>query len=140
MKSLTKQSEAFEGATKTDRRKGERKNLTSIKVAELTSISNYGLIASEACIVDVSLQGFLLQLDRKLITQEDLRADLNLDAIKGETLLMVLPDMNLDLDGEVTRTKHLGKGLFEVAIEFSEDVPEYWRQCLIDLLPGPNEI
>lgn len=48
--------------------------------------------------------------------------------------------MNLDLDGTVNRTLHKGRGNFEIAIEFSRDVPEYWRECLIDLLPAPGEM
>ena len=48
--------------------------------------------------------------------------------------------MNLDLDGRVVRASHIGRGAFEIALEFSEDIPEYWRECLVDLLPEPGEI
>lgn len=125
---------------KAERRQADRKNLTTIKVSEITSISNYGLIAHQGSIVDVSTTGFLLHMDRKQMAIDDLRTTLNFDSLVGEVLLMFLPDMNLDLDGEVIRTEHIGKGQFEVAIQFSKDVPEYWRECLIDLLPAPGEL
>jgi hypothetical protein len=58
----------------------------------------------------------------------------------NQRVVLFLPQMNLDLDGTVMRTKHIGKGQFELGIKFSDDVPEYWRECLIDLLPRPGEL
>jgi hypothetical protein len=34
----------------------------------------------------------------------------------------------------------LGKKGFYVAIDYSEEAPEYWRECLMDLLPNPGEL
>jgi hypothetical protein len=43
--------------------------------------------------------------------------------------------MNLEIGGVVARTKFLGKDGFIVAIDYTEDAPDYWRECLMDLLP-----
>jgi hypothetical protein len=50
-----------------------------------------------------------------------------------------IADMELEIDGCISRTRFIGSGLFEIAIDLSEDAPEYWRQCLVDLLPGTDE-
>jgi hypothetical protein len=125
---------------KAERRINERKMIDEIVVSELTSLSNYNVIANSGIIVDASSSGFLMEIKRKNIVTNDLRDSLSLDALIGHQVVMFLPQMNLDLDGSVTRTLHKGQGIFEIAVTFSPDVPEYWRNCLVDLLPGPGEI
>ncbi len=125
---------------KAERRLRERKATQQITVAELTSLSNYNVIAHAGSIVDVSSAGFLLLIDRKEIVAKELRDSLSLTSLIGHQVVMFLPQMNLDLDGTIIRTEHKGKGFFEVAITFSPDVPEYWRDCLVDLLPAPGEL
>lgn len=127
-------------AAKSDRRVRERKVVDEIVVSELTSLSSYNIIAHAGIIVDASASGFLLSLDRKQFAPKDLRDSLTLDSLIGHQVVMFLPQMNLDLDGTIVRTEHKGKGRFELAITFSPDVPEYWRDCLVDLLPAPGEI
>lgn len=127
-------------ALKAERRNKERKAVDSILVTELTSLGHYLIVAQEGLIVDASPKGFLLQVDRKDLVPEDLKTNLTLDSLIGETVVMFLPQMNLDLDGTVRRTHHIGKGLFQIAVEFSDEVPEYWKECLIDLLPAPGEL
>lgn len=125
---------------KAERRIKERKSVDQIVVSELTSLSSYNVIARTACIVDASATGFLLLLDRKELAAKDLRDGLTLDPLIGHQVVMFLPQMNLDLDGTIIRTEHKGKGQFEVAVTFAPEVPEYWRDCLVDLLPAPGEI
>jgi hypothetical protein len=74
------------------------------------------------------------------LVPKDLRDNLTMDCQVGHQVEMYLPQMNLDLDGTITRATHVGKGNFEVAVTFSSEVPEYWRDCLVDLLPSPGEI
>jgi hypothetical protein len=126
-------------AAKLDRRVRERKIVDEIVVSELTSLSSYNIIAHSGTIVDASASGFLLSLDRKNVAAKDLRDSLTLDSLIGHQVVMFLPQMNLDLDGTIVRTEHKGKGRFEIAVTFSNDVPEYWRDCLVDLLPAPGE-
>ncbi|MCB0392158.1 MAG: hypothetical protein KDD58_12780, partial [Bdellovibrionales bacterium] len=118
----------------------DRKTVDSIHVSEITSLHSYQLIASEGYIVDASARGFLMVVTRKDLVPQEFRDNLNLDSLIGTILCLYLPQMNLDLDGKVVRAKHIGRGVFEIALEFSDDIPEYWRECLVDLLPEPGEI
>ncbi|MCB0355835.1 MAG: hypothetical protein KDD40_02450 [Bdellovibrionales bacterium] len=123
-----------------ERRIIDRKTVDSIHVSDITSLNNYQLIANEGYIVDASARGFLMVITRKDLVPTELRTNLNLDNLVGSNLCLYLPQMNLDLDGKVVRAKHIGRGVFEVALEFSDDIPEYWRECLVELLPEPGEI
>lgn len=125
---------------KAERRIAARKVVDFIHVNELTSLSSYSVLAHEAVIVDASQSGFLLAVDRTQLVPKEFRENLNMDSLIGHQVVMFLPQMNLDLDGTVTRASHVGKGRFEIAVTFSKDVPEYWRDCLVELLPAPGEI
>ena len=125
---------------KAQKRLALRKTTREIHVTQLTSLSTYAVIAHEGQIVDASSSGMCLIVDRKSLVPSDLKSTLTLETIIGQQVVMFLPDMNLDLDGTIRRTLHRGRGKFEVAIEFSPEVPEYWRECLVDLLPAPNEL
>jgi hypothetical protein len=125
---------------KAERRLRERKAVDEIVVAELTSLSSYNVIAHTGTIVDASASGFLLIVDRKDLVSKNLRDGLSLASLVGHQVVMFLPQMNLDLDGTITRADHKGKGQFEIAITFASDVPEYWRDCLVELLPAPGEM
>ncbi|MGE0528350.1 MAG: hypothetical protein AB7G93_14165 [Bdellovibrionales bacterium] len=125
---------------KMERRIAARKVVDFIHVTELTSLSNYSVIAREGVIMDASQSGFLVKIQRSQLVPKELRENLSMDHLIGHQVVMYLPQMNLDLDGTVTRAQHIGRGEFEVAVTFSKDVPEYWRDCLVDLLPSPGEI
>lgn len=125
---------------KAERRIAARKTVDLIHVNELTSLSSYSVIASVGVIVDASQSGFLLSVDRSQLIPKEYRENLSLANLVGHQVVMYLPQMNLDLDGTITRADHVGKGKFEIAITFSPEVPEYWRGCLVDLLPAPGEI
>lgn len=122
-----------------DRRLAERKQVDYIQVNDLTSISDYQLIARTARIVNASTNGFLMELHRDDLVPESLRSNISLEAALGQQVALYLPQMNLDLDGTITRAMHKGKGIYSLVVDFSADVPEYWRACLIDLLPQPGE-
>lgn len=122
-----------------DRRLAERKQVDFIQVNDLTSIGDYQLIAKSARIVNASTNGFLMELHRDDLVPEELRSNLSLEAALGQQVALYLPQMNLDLDGTITRASHSGKGVYTLVVDFSADVPEYWRACLIDLLPQPGE-
>ncbi|MCB0362883.1 MAG: hypothetical protein KDD35_09175 [Bdellovibrionales bacterium] len=125
---------------KAERRSADRKSVGKIEVAEVTSLSNYKVLIKKGIIVDASITGLLIRIERADLVPDELKSNLTLDSIVGQQIVLFLPQMNLDLDGTVNRTHHKGKGVFEVAIVFSDDVPEYWRECLIDLLPSPGEL
>jgi hypothetical protein len=125
---------------KAERRVAARKVVDFINVAELTSLSSYSVIARSGVIVDASQSGFLLRVERSNLIPQEYRDNLSMENLVGHQVVMYLPQMNLDLDGTITRATHVGKGNFEIAITFSPDVPEYWRGCLVELLPAPGEI
>ena len=125
---------------KAERRIATRKVVDFIHVNELTSLSIYSVVAREGVIVDASKSGFLLAVDRTQLVPKELRENLDMQSLIGHQVVMFLPQMNLDLDGTVTRAAHVGKGRFEIAVTFSADTPEYWRDCLVELLPAPGEI
>ncbi len=123
-----------------NRRLAERKETEGIEISDLTSISNYSVIARYGKIINASNSGFLIEIERHSLVPEDLRENLSLDSTIGQNVVLYLPQMNLDLDGTISRTKRVGRGKYVIAINFSSDVPEYWRDCLVELLPAPGEI
>lgn len=123
-----------------ERRVADRKSIDYIQVNDLTSITDYTVIAKHGQIVNASTSGFLLEIDRKDLIPQHLKENLTLEATLGQQVVLYLPQMNLDLDGTITRATHSGRGKFVIAVDFSAEVPEYWRACLIDLLPAPGEI
>ncbi len=125
---------------KAERRLASRKVVDFISIVELTSLSSYSVIAREGVIVDASRSGLLLRIERRCMVPKEFRENLTLGPLVGHQVVMYLPQMNLDLDGVITRADHVGKGFFEIALTFSSDVPEYWRDCLVELLPAPGEI
>lgn len=125
---------------KTDRRVAGRKEVEGILISDLTSITNYSVIAKSGRIVNASTSGFLVEINRKDLVPKTLRQNLNLESLLGQHVALYLPQMNLDLDGSVTRANHVGKGRFVIGVDFSYEVPEYWRACLVDLLPVPGEM
>ena len=123
-----------------NRRIADRKDVDVIEITDLTSLSDYEILVRQARIVDTSTSGLLLEVERKHLVPKNLRENLSLQEIKGLKVAMFLPQMNLDLDGTITRADHIGKGKFEVGIQFSDEVPLYWRECLVELMPAPGEI
>jgi hypothetical protein len=125
---------------KSDRRYALRKKVEGVQFNDLTIVTSYSILAKCGRIVDASTSGFLIEIERQDLVPEELRKNLSLEATLGQQVALYLPQMNLDLDGTVTRASHVGRGRFVMAVDFSFDVPEYWRACLIDLLPAPGEI
>jgi hypothetical protein len=87
----------------------------------------------------VSPTGLLLRVDRENILAHSLRSTLTLSSIIGASVGFTIEVMDTYIEGAITRTKLESHGSFLVAVDFREDAPEYWRQCLVDLLPGEEE-
>jgi hypothetical protein len=128
------------GNSKYNRRVAPRKEVTPIHVSYLTSLDDFAKIAKNCEITEASSSGLLLLIKREDIIPQALRKTLSLDALIGDRVFMHLEEMNLEVSGVITRTQLSGKKGFYVAIDYSEDAPEYWRECLMDLLPRPGEI
>lgn len=128
------------GAPKRNQRMSPRKQTTPIRVSSVTSLDSFAKIAKSCDIVEASATGLLLVVKRESLIPQALRRNLTLDSLKGDRVFLRLEDMDLEISGVVARTQLLGKSGFLIAVDYSEDAPEYWRECLMDLLPTPGEI
>jgi len=126
--------------TQPNRRVAPRKEVTPVNVSYITSLSDFTKIAKNCEIIEASATGLLLLIKREDLLPSTLRKNLSLDLLVGESVFMHLEDMNLEISGSIARTQLLGKKGFHVAVDYSEDAPEYWRECLMDLLPIPGEL
>lgn len=125
---------------KAEQRVSPRKDLDPIHIEALTSLDNFSLLARTGLIVDASASGFLLHIKRDDFVPKILRKNLNVDCIIGEQIKLSIHEMNLEIQGKVTRTEYIGDSIFEIAIDFSDTAPSYWRECLLDLLPDKGEM
>jgi len=122
-----------------ERRAAKRKVIHSLDIDHVIDNNTLKKICTKAKIVDTSIKGFLLVIEREDLLLEDLKSSLTLESLKDMSLSLYVPAMDLELDGNIGVTRHVGKGTFEVLVEFSADTPKYWRECLMELLPEPNE-
>lgn len=113
-----------------------RKNVTYLTLDTFSSLENLQKLAKHGEIIEASSSGLLIHFKREDFLAKELRSNLNLDTLLGHNVFMNIHEMNLEISGTVTRTQFLGKKGFLVAIDYSTDAPEYWRECLMDLLPG----
>lgn len=123
-----------------NRRVAPRKDITPLTISSMSDLENLAKIARGGMVVEASTSGFLLMIKREDLVPVALRKHLTLDELIGTKILIHLPQMNLEISGTIKRTKLAGKEGFEVGVDYSDDAPEYWRECLIDLLPAPGEL
>lgn len=121
-------------------RAAPRKETTPVFVSYIASMDNLSKLTRQAQIIEASSSGLLIHVKRDELIAGNLRKNLNIDDLVGERVLLRLDDMNLELSGTVARTKFLGKQGFHIAVDYTDEAPEYWRECLMDLLPTPGEI
>lgn len=122
-----------------EKRSEYRKTLGAIQFEEFTTLENYKVLIKSGYIVDASINGFLIIVQRDELF-DNLKSNLSLDDLVEKHIALYLPQMQIDLNGYVKRTRHKGNGEFDLYIEFSEDVPDYWRDCLVELLPSTEEL
>jgi hypothetical protein len=116
------------GTPNSNRRVAPRKEVSPIHVSYLTSLDDFAKIAKNCEIVEASSSGLLLLVRREDLIPQALRKNLNLE------------EMNIEISGVITRTQLTGKKGFHLAVDYTDDAPEYWRECLMDLLPSPGEM
>lgn len=122
-----------------NKRIAPRKEVEPLRVSYIASLNNLAKIAKNCQIVEASASGLLLTVLRDDLIPPSLRGNLNLDCLIGDRVYLKVEPMNMEISGEIRRTKFLGKQGFHIAIDYSDDAPEYWRECLMDLLPKPGE-
>ncbi len=118
-----------------DRRIAPREAMDPIQIRAFTSLDHMTLVSRKGAIVEVSTTGFLLQIERKELVPKQFQKELSLDVLIGDKVILMIDVMNLEIGGKVARTKRLTKDLFEIAVDYSEEAPEYWREILVDMLP-----
>src|ERR1700677_2114258 len=116
-----------------------RKAISQVDVLNVKNVSSGEVYFSRAMLVDVSPTGILLRVERENILAMGLRSTLTLSSIIGASVGFTIEVMDTYLEGQVTRTKLEGHGNFVVAVDFRDDAPEYWRNCLVDLLPENDD-
>lgn len=122
-----------------NRRVAPRRDITPLQVSYVSAIENLAKIAKYAEIIEASTTGFLMLIKRDDLVPLNLRRNLTIDSIVGTKVILHLPQMNIEISGRIARTQLKGKIGYEVGIDYTEDSPEYWRECLLDLLPLPGE-
>lgn len=125
--------------TKANRRIAPRREITPLEVSSISSLENLAKIARAGEIIEASTTGFLLVVKREDLIPAVLRKNLTLESIHGQKIILHLPQMNIEIAGKIARTQLIGKRGFEIGIDYTDDAPEYWRECLVDLLPAPGE-
>ncbi len=128
------------GIQKINRRVAPRKVVSPIRISYLTSLDDFAKIARNCEVVEASASGLLLMIKREDLIPAVLRKNLTLDVLVGDRVFMHLEEMNLEISGVIARTQLVGKKGFQIAVDYSEEAPEYWRECLMDLLPQPGEL
>ncbi|MBC7752654.1 MAG: hypothetical protein H7Z71_00340 [Moraxellaceae bacterium] len=111
------------------------KEVAKLTLDSLCSMENLEKLAKYGEIIEASATGILIKIDRQDFVSKDLRANLNIDQLIGKEVFFNIHEMDLEISGKIARTKFLGKKGFIIAVDYSSDSPEYWRECLMDFLP-----
>ncbi len=116
-------------------RKPISKELAKLTLDSFSSLDSLQKLAKFGQIVEASSSGILLRFKRDDFVAKELRTNLNIDHLVGQSVFFNIHEMDLEISGKVARTRFLGKDGFVIAIDYTADAPEYWRECLMDLLP-----
>ena len=118
-----------------ERRIAPRESVDPIQIRGFTSLDHMTLLSRAGVIIEASTTGFLLHVERKELVPKQFQKELSLDALLGDKVILMIDAMNLEIAGRIARTKRVTKDVFEIAIDYSDDAPEYWREILVDMLP-----
>ena len=111
------------------------KKIKGVKAASITLSNEENFIVKKALIPQIEPSGFHLIFNYRDLVAESLKFQLHLHSLWYKNIHMYIPDMQIELEGKVVSTQHLGEGTFKVNIQFSKTVPQYWRECLSELWP-----
>lgn len=116
-------------------RASPRKEVKPLTLDSFSSMENLEKLANYGELIEASASGILIHFKREDFVKKELRSNLNLDSMVGQKVYFNIHEMDLEISGTVARTQFLGKKGFYVAVDYSQDAPSYWRECLMDLLP-----
>jgi hypothetical protein len=109
-------------------------------IAGMKMADRPAILAHHGTILNVSATGLLIRVDRDALGLEICQHDVPLTSIEGEYVVMHIVEMALEIDGKILRARRVTPEWCEIAIAFTDHAPEYWRECLVDLLPGLGEL
>jgi hypothetical protein len=118
-----------------DRRIAPREDFDPIPIRGFTSLDHMTILSRHGHIVEASSTGFLLHVERKELVPKQFRDNLALDVLHGDKIILMIDPLNLEISGTIARTRRLSKDVYEIAIDYTDDAPEYWRECLLEMLP-----
>lgn len=116
-----------------------RQSVEPLLISGFTSIDHLTLLSRQGVIVDASKSGFLLHVDRTDLLPKKFKEALSISELEGDQVLLKIPKLNIEISGKITRTHRFNKTTYEIAVDFSEDAPEYWRECLLEFLPKTSD-
>ena len=123
-----------------ERRKYVRKLLDPIHISDMQATDRLIVLALYGTILNASATGLLIGVKRGDLSPEMLDPTFPLDVIEGECVTMKIVEMELEIDGRIVRVRHTEQECVEIAVDFTENAPTYWRECLAELLPSLGEI
>lgn len=123
-----------------NRRRYDRKLLDPIHVTEIKAPGKSIVLAHHGTILNASASGLLIRILYSDLNAEILRHTIPLHTIEGEYVVMTIVEMALDIGGRVIRTHQAAPEWCDIAIDFTDNAPPYWRECLADLLPNLGEM
>ncbi|MCZ6872509.1 MAG: hypothetical protein O7G88_03105 [bacterium] len=120
-------------------RQNGRKRLDPIHVINIRLANSNTALARYGTILNTSTSGLLIEVCRSDMSPEVLQNKLPLSRIEGESVLMTIDEMSLEIDGRVVRFCYNDQEMLEMAIDFTANAPVHWRECFADLLPSLGE-
>jgi hypothetical protein len=132
--------DSMKSDVKKSKRRDLRKTTHPLELSRIVLGPNNTSFSHGGSLIEVSESGFKLLVSRSEIRIQKFRDNLDLSDLVGENIWIHLDDLDLIIEGTIVRTRFLGKGLFELGIDYSHTAPDYWRECLVDLLPNINDI
>ena len=114
-----------------------RKKVEGITISNVAILKpSYCSLTKKATLVNASSHDFLIVIQRKDLIPKYLRNNLTLHSLKDHLIILTIEQMDLTISGYVTRAVMIGRGKFEVAIDYSQDESDYFRECLFSMLPN----
>lgn len=123
------------GVSDAERRIAPREELDPIEIRGLTSLDHMTLLSRTGFIVEASTTGFLLHVERRDIVPKQFKEAISIHELEGDKVILWIDPLNLEIAGKIARTRRISKEMYEIAVDYSDDAPEYWRECLLELLP-----
>lgn len=117
-----------------EKRVSTRSNIHPLEIHGMISINDLTPICDYGKITEASTTGFKLTISRDDFCYQDLK-NINVDSIKGLEVSLYIPMMDLDITGHIARARYMKNNEYELGIDYTSDAPEFWRECLCDLLP-----